>query len=77
MTKTQTVVRGRGYYPKRVFRISDEVLEEFRKQKKASGLTWNLFIAELLDYETQRTIITRTKGSIKKKPQQSTDKKSN
>lgn len=35
-------------YPVRTLRASDEVWEEFKRQQKESGLSWNQFIKSLI-----------------------------
>jgi hypothetical protein len=36
-------------YPNRTFRAEDITWEELKRQRKLSGLSWNLFLKHLLD----------------------------
>lgn len=37
------------HYKNRVIRMNDKTWEELKKKRKASKLSWNLFILKLLD----------------------------
>lgn len=40
-------------YPVRTIRVSKEIWKDLQKKKDKSGLTWNLFIKELLNKQDE------------------------